>query len=169
MRKPATIKSWLTSKNYCLGSKKLPRLSLSEKLAIWLTYLGPFHAQDVANMLGVSKQAVWLWLGQYNKHGPAGLGRKDEVGVAGPCFPGTKKKHCLNPWNSVALPGNAYCQAPAPRNIQSSGSRVSLGYVYSLLRRHRWRKLGPRPRHVKAKREIQEEFKKNYQKSSAKK
>jgi len=27
---------------------------------------------------------------------------------------------------------------------------VSLAYVYRLLRRHQWRKLGPRPRHVKA-------------------
>jgi hypothetical protein len=52
---------------------------------------------------------------------------------------------------------------------QAVGHEVSLGYIYALLKRHRWRKLGPRPRHVKAKREIQEEFKKNYPTSSAKK
>jgi len=56
-----------------------------------------------------------------------------------------------------------------PEVSQAVGHEVSLGYVHALLRRHRWRKLGPRPRHVKAKREIQEEFKKNYQASSAKK
>ncbi|MEW6659261.1 MAG: winged helix-turn-helix domain-containing protein [Thermodesulfobacteriota bacterium] len=48
-----------------------------------------------------------------------------------------------------------------PEVSQAVGHEVSLGYIYALLRRHRWRKLGPRPRHVKAKREVQEEFQKN--------
>lgn len=56
-----------------------------------------------------------------------------------------------------------------PEVSQAVGREVSLGYVYNLLKRHRWRKLGPRPRHVKAKREVQEEFKKNCPASSAKK
>ena len=33
---------------------------------------------------------------------------------------------------------------------QAVGKKVSLDYVYRLLHRHGWRKLGPRPRHVKA-------------------
>ena len=41
------------------------------------------------------------------------------------------------------------------------GLEVSLAYVYRLLRRHGWRKLAPRPRHVRARAEAQVEFKKN--------
>ena len=37
--------------------------------------------------------------------------------------------------------------------------KVSLGYVYRLLYWHGWCKLSPRPRHVKANREQQQEFK----------
>jgi hypothetical protein len=46
--------------------------------------------------------------------------------------------------------------------------RVSLAYVYRLLHRHGWRKLGPRPRHPKAQPAVQERFKKNSPKSSKK-
>ena len=45
-----------------------------------------------------------------------------------------------------------------PHLCQATGQKVSLAYVYRLLHRHHGRKLGPRPRHVKADRERQEEF-----------
>ena len=40
------------------------------RLAIWLTHISSFYAHQVATMLHVSKQAVWWWVGQYNKEGP---------------------------------------------------------------------------------------------------
>jgi transposase len=46
--------------------------------------------------------------------------------------------------------------------------RVSLAYVYRLLHRHGWRKLGPRPRHPRAQPAVQERFKKNSPRSSKK-
>ncbi|MGH9431358.1 MAG: helix-turn-helix domain-containing protein, partial [Terriglobia bacterium] len=51
---------------------------------------------------------------------------------------------------------------------QATGKKVSRAYVYRLLHRHRWRKLGPRPRHVRASGLRQEEFKKNFPNSSKK-
>lgn len=81
MRKPAQIKSWLTPEELLSWLKEAPTVEAYQKrLAVWLTYIGPFHAQEVAKMLGVSKQAVWLWLGQYNKHGPDALDRKGRGG-----------------------------------------------------------------------------------------
>jgi transposase len=47
-----------------------------------------------------------------------------------------------------------------------TGRQVSLAYVYRLLHRHGWRKLGPRPRHPQAQPTVQEEFKKNSRTSS---
>jgi hypothetical protein len=52
------------------------------------------------------------------------------------------------------------------RLCQRTGKEVSLGYVYRLLHRHQWRKLGPRPRHVQAHPQAQEDLKKNSRKSS---
>ena len=41
---------------------------------------------------------------------------------------------------------------------QAVGKKVSLDYVYRLLHRHGWRKLGPRPRHVKTDPQAQTEL-----------
>ena len=77
----------------------------------------------------------------------------------------------------LAIPGKIETIVDADNNtlnrrgkINFSGvfKEVSLAYVYRLLRRHQWRKLGPRPRHVKADPEAQEAFKKNSRSSSRK-
>ena len=128
---------------------------------VWLTYRGPFRAQQLAEMLGVSKQAVWLWRGQYNKHGPAGLGRKGRGGRRWSLISWEEEAALLKSLENPAVEGQLLtAKQLLPEVSQAVGHEVSLGYVYALLRRHRWRKLGPRPRHLKAKREIQEEFKK---------
>jgi len=41
------------------------------------------------------------------------------------------------------------------------GYRLHHSIIYRLLDRHEWRKVVPRPFHTNAKKEIQEEFKKN--------
>jgi transposase len=40
------------------------------------------------------------------------------------------------------------------------GAPVSTAYLYDLLHRHQWRKVMPRPRHVRADPDVQEAFKK---------
>ena len=45
--------------------------------------------------------------------------------------------------------------------VERAGRKLTLGYVYGLLHRHEWRKLGPRPRHPRANLQAQERFKKN--------
>ena len=51
---------------------------------------------------------------------------------------------------------------------QAVGKKVSLDYVYRLLHRHGWRKLGPRPRHGQADPQAPAEFKKNSRHSGRK-
>ena len=71
MRRPAQIKPWLSPEEMMIWVRESPtRDAYQRRLAIWLTYVGPFHAREVADMLCVSKQAVWLWIGQYNRDGP---------------------------------------------------------------------------------------------------
>ncbi len=36
------------------------------RLAIWVTHAGRFLAREVAELLAVSTQAIWKWVGEYN-------------------------------------------------------------------------------------------------------
>ena len=54
--------------------------SYKRRLAVWLTATSETGAETIAKTLGVSAQAVWLWLRQYDRFGPAGLERKGRGG-----------------------------------------------------------------------------------------
>jgi transposase len=110
----------------------------------------------------MSKQAVWLWVGQYNKNGPEGLGRQGRGGRRWSLLSWPQEEALLKSFEKRALRGEwITAKQMLPEICQVAGEEVSLAYVYRLLRRHQWRKLGPRPRHVKADSQAQEEFKKN--------
>lgn len=73
-------------------------------------------------------------------------------------------------WEQRALRGEVLTAAQLQPEVEAKvGQPVSRDYVYRLLHRHQWRKLGPRPRHLKADLQAQEEFKKNSRRRSGKK
>lgn len=169
MRKPAQIKSWMSPLELAVWVREAPtRDSYKQRVAIWLTHLG-YHAHQVAEMLQVSKQAVWLWVGHYNKTGPQGLLRKGRGGRRWSYLSLEQEAALLRSLESRALEGEILSALQILGEVQKAvGRKVSLGYVYKLLHRQGWRKLGPRPRHTKADRKVQEEFKKNSRSSSRK-
>ena len=60
MRGPAQIKPWLSTQEMAIWVNDAPtKDAYRHRLAIWLTHIGPFHAQRVATLLQVSVQAVW--------------------------------------------------------------------------------------------------------------
>ena len=170
MREPAQIKPWLSEEESLVWIREAPDIEAYQKrLAIWLTKIGPFHAHEVARMLGISKQAVWLWVGQYNQKGPEGLVREGRGGRRWSLLSWPQEEALLQSLEKRALGGELItAKQMLPPVCQAAGEEVSLAYVYRLLRRHQWRKLGPRPRHVKADPQAQEEFKKNFRPSSKK-
>lgn len=170
MRRPAQVKPWLSEEEFLVWIREAAsREAYQKRLAIWLTQIGPFHAEEVAKMLGISKQAVWLWVGQYNRNGPEGLVRQGRGGRRWSLLPWPKEEALLKSFEKRALEGEVItAKQLLPKIYQATGEEVSLAYVYRLLRRHQWRKLGPRPRHVKADPEAQEAFKKNSRSSSKK-
>lgn len=170
MREPAQIRSWVSEEELLVWIREATdRETYQKRLAIWLTKIGPYHAHEVARMLGISKQAVWLWVGQYNQEGPEGLLRQGWGGRRWSLLPWSQEEALLGSFEKRALEGEwITVKQMLPEICQVAGAEVSLAYVYRLLRRHQWRKLGPRPRHVKANPQAQEEFKKNFQPSSKK-
>ena len=77
MARHAKIAAWFTVDQLRTWMQEAPdKDSYRRRLAIWLTFLGPYPAGQIAEMLGVSTQAVWKWVGEYNRSGPCGLDRR---------------------------------------------------------------------------------------------
>jgi len=163
MRTPAEIKDWLNEDDLALWVRESPdKASYQKKLAIWLTHIGPYHAQRVADLLQVSKQAVWLWVSQYNREGPEGLDREGRGGRRWAFLSWEEEEDFLEGFRKCALTGEVMTAKTLWKELSKRvGREISIDYVYRLLHRHNWRKLSPRPRHVKANPKTQEAFKKN--------
>ena len=145
------------------------RAEYQRRLAVWLTSLRRFPAHEVATLLGISTQAVWLWIGQYNRQGPAGLQRKGRGGRRWAFLTLDQEQDLLATLQEKAGQGKVITAKQIYRRVcRAVGKEVSLDYVYRLLHRHGWRKLGPRPRHVQSDPQVQAEFKKNSRNSSRK-
>jgi transposase len=151
MRRPALIRPWLSPPKLKAWVRKAPsREDYQKRVAIWMTLEGPFPAHRVANLLLVSKQAVWLWVGQYNRLGPDGLQRQGRGG---------RRRAFLSLPQEVALLESPQKRsqrgdAPKARQVQAEVSKVahkkvSISYVYRLFRRIGYRRLHAQPRNSK--------------------
>lgn len=112
-------------------------------------------------MVGVSVQAVWKWVGQYNGQGLLGLQGRGRGGRRWSYLTEEQELHLLNSLEEKAEKGDVLtARQVLPLACNAAGRKVSLAYVYGLLHRHQWRKLGPGPRHVKSDADARETFKK---------
>jgi transposase len=163
MRPPAEIALWLSTEDMQTWVREAPdKASYQRRLAIWLTHVERLPAHRVAQSLCVSTPAVWRWVQQYNQQGPQGLHRAGRGGRRWAFLKWEQEQHFLEKRLQAAARGEVLTAKQLHGQLQKiTGREVSLGYVYRLLRRHGWRKLGPRPRHPKAQPNTQEEFKKN--------
>jgi len=151
MRKPALIHPWLSEKELEEWVRKAQSCQEYQKrVAIWMTRTGPFPAHRVASLLVVSKQAVWLWVSQYNRLGPDGLQRRGRGGRRRAYLSLTQEATLLERLQRRAREG----EGPKAREVQEEVSRVtrrqvSISYIYRLFDRIGWRKLGTRVRRPK--------------------
>ncbi len=143
------------------------KTAYQRRLAIWMTHAGPFAAHRAADLLAVSTQAVWKWVGEYNTLGPAGLDRKGRGGRRWGLMSLDEERAFLAEHLSKSKSGDL----PTAKQLASAlakklGHEVSIDYIYGLLHRHEWRKLTPRPHHAKQGQALQEAFEKNFRKRS---
>lgn len=169
MRPPAKLEPWFTAEQLVAWMHEAPdKASYQRRLAVWLTHLGPFPAADVASMLGVSRQAVWKWISEYNQQGPEGLEREGRGGRRWGLLSDEQERAVLERFAAQARGGDIVsAKQLLPAICKVVGREVSLAYVYKLLHRQQWRKLAPRPRHVKADPAAQAAFKQTSRKRSS--
>jgi len=146
MRKPAHIRPWLSEKDLQAWVRQAQSCEEYKRRAtIWMTVAGPFPAHRIANLLVVSKQAVWLWVGQYNRLGPDGLRRHGRGGRRRAYLSLTQEKTLQRRIQTRAQLG----EAPSARQLQEEVFKTtrktpSISFAYRLLDRIRGRKVGVR-------------------------
>jgi transposase len=168
MRPPAKLEPWFDAEQLLAWLQEAAdKASYQRRLAIWLTQLGPYPADQVAAMLGISKQAVWKWVSGYNRKGPEGLACEGRGGRRWGLLSLEQERELLARFAARARVGDIVSAKQfLPEICAAVGREVSLAYVYKLLHRQQWRKLTPRPRHVKQDPAAQAAFKQSSRKRS---
>jgi transposase len=130
--------------------------------AIYLTMKG-LRAEIVAEYLGTTQGTVHQWIYQYNHYGPESFILQGRGGRRFGFLKLEEEKALLEDMRTNAEHGKIITAFAIREHIEKRvGKSVSKDYLYDLLHRHGWRKIMPRPRHPKANKERQEEFKKNF-------
>lgn len=144
MRRPSSLTPWFTTsaqmKSWVQAAPD--RAAQQRRLAIWMTHTGPFTAQRVAELLAISTQAVWKWVSEFNRIGPAGLDRKGRGGRRWGLMTLEEERkllarHLVHPESGALLTATELRAALSG----AVGREISIHYVYKLLRRHPWRAL----------------------------
>jgi transposase len=138
MKMPAQITEWMTLDQMAEWVREAPTAdALRKRLAIWLTLKGPFHAHRVSELLQVSKQAVWLWIKQFNSGGPDSLDRKGRGGRRRAYLSVDQEKVLVDRLQHLVANGQARkAKELMPEVLATVGQNVSVAYIYRLLQRH---------------------------------
>lgn len=133
---------------------------------IYITAFKSLEAKEVAAFVGVSVGTVHQWIHRYNHKGPEGLVKKSRGGRRRAILSIDEEKELLKRFEKDAKEGVIIVVKAIKERVEGMlGRIVSYDYIYDLLHRHGWKKVAPRPRHLKSDPEVHEEFKKNFRKS----
>jgi transposase len=136
------------------------------RLAIWWTACGGHHATEIADLLQTSTRTIRRWIRLFNAGGPTALESTNLGGRRWAYLSEAEERTVLAGLRSRARAGRLVTVAELREHVETRiGHVVSDAYLYSLLHRHNWRKIRPRPRHVKANPAVQEAFKKTFRRS----
>ena len=162
MRQPAAIKPWLSIEKMFQWIQEAPdESSYKRRMAVWLTLKERLHANKVAENLGVSTQAVWLWIRQYNTHGPDGLKRKGRGGRRWAFLTRKQEAELLKPLIQQARSGRPPKTTLIKQLVEQKLQRkVSVPYIYRLLHRNGWAEIIAQSKQYAPAEALQDSFKK---------
>jgi transposase len=120
-------------------------------------------ADKTAEYVGSTSGTVHQWIFRYNHGGPERFVLRGRGGRRFGLLSMEEEEMLLAELRAQAEQGGIVAAFAIRTQVESKvGKPVSKDYLYDLLHRHGWRKVAPRPKHPKAKKEEQEEFKKNF-------
>jgi transposase len=121
-----------------------------------------YSPTEAADVVGVSTGTVHQWVHAYNQNGPDGYTLKGRGGRRSSYMTLEQETELLSEYFLDAEKGLIITAWDVQSRIEKkTGRKVSDDFVYDLFNRHGWRKVVPKPRHPKSRKESQEEFKKN--------
>jgi transposase len=132
----------------------------------WLVILhatvDPAPAKEIALHVGVGKGTVHNLISDYNRFGPEVVERIGRGGRRKAHLTPEEEAEFIAPFVDMAEKGQIVRGSQMGKILEERlGYPLHHSIIYRLLDRHGWRKVVPRPFHTNAKKEIQEEFKKN--------
>jgi transposase len=133
---------------------------------IYHALVDPQPAEAIALHCGVAKDTVHKLISHYNRFGLAAIETPGKGGRKRFYLTIKQEEQFLQPFFDRAAKGEiATCaEIHTAYEARIDGS-VDESTIYRLLARHGWRKVVPRPKHPKADRQKQEEFKKTSRRS----
>jgi transposase len=130
-------------------------------LIIYNALIDPRKAEEIAKHCGVSKAMVHQVISTYNRLGVEAVETAGKGGRRHEYLSLQEEQSFLAPFFARAQSGEIATSAEIWQAFEVRvGHEVDGSTIYRLLNRHGWRKLMPRPRHPKASKEAQEQFKK---------
>ena len=140
MRPAVNVKQWMPVEQMFQWVHQAPdQKAHKRRMCIWLIYTGKLDTAKVADVLAVSRQAVWLWVRQFNEFGPEGLERKGRGGRRWAFLSSQQERQLLRPLREKVRQGKVVKPADIKKMVEDMLSRdVSMSYIYRMLRRHNW-------------------------------
>jgi transposase len=139
---------------------------LRQALAVLLPAELNASLEQTASVLGVGRATVSRLQSGFRLRGDVELCRQGWGGRRRTLMSEQEEREFLRPWAEQALAGGVLVLSPIRAALsQRLGRKVATSVVYRFLARHGWRKVAPDTRHPKNDPQIQEAWKKNFQKT----
>lgn len=130
-------------------------------LIIYNALVDPREAAEIAKHTGTTVSMVHQVVARYNRLGVAAIETPGKGGRRRQSMSWEEEQRVLAPFFERAERGQIATAGEIQRAFEAQvGHPVHKSTISRLLKRHGWRKPAPRPRHPKADREAQEQFKK---------
>lgn len=161
------MKTHLSIGDFIVYIKECKDKNECQKLrAIFLYRVQKKSAKEVALTMHTSINNVYQWAHKYKKHGIAGLETKTKGGRKRAVMNLADERAIIDEIAEDSSKGLIVIASKIQELAEKrAGKKIFKNYAYSLLKRHDWRKIKPRPKNPKSSTEIQEEFKNNFAQS----
>src|SRR5215813_9714966 len=138
-------------------------LSRQRWMIIYNALVDPREAKDIAKDTGVSVATVHKLIPRYNKLGVAAVETGGKGGGQNAYLSFEEEENLLKAFFERAGKGEVVTASQIqPEYEKAVGHAVDPSTVHRVMKRHKWRKVMPRPRHPKANKQKQEDFQKNF-------